>query len=109
MIITLMLFLALIMSFSVMAQQRRVTGVVTDQKDGSAIIGANVLEKGTSNGAVADVKGNFAINVSSTNPTLVIRSIGYKTVDGNIIRSGGDNLWHRELKRSSRKLGKTRD
>ena len=45
-----------------MAQQRRVTGVVTDQKDGSAIIGANVLEKGTSNGAVADVKGNFAIN-----------------------------------------------
>ena len=80
----LMLFLALIMSFSVMAQQRRVTGVVTDQKDGSAIIGANVLEKGTSNGAVADVKGNFAINVSSTNPTLVIRSIGYKTVEISI-------------------------
>ncbi len=80
----LMLFLALIMSFSVMAQQRRVTGVVTDQKDGSAIIGANVLEKGTSNGAVADVKGNFTINVSSASPTLVVRSIGYKTVEINI-------------------------
>ena len=80
----LMLFIALIMSLSVMAQQRRVTGVVVDQKDGSAIIGANVLEKGTRNGAVADLNGNFVLNVISANPTLVITSVGYKTAEINI-------------------------
>lgn len=77
----LMLFLALLMSLPIVAQQRRVSGVVVDQNDGSAIIGANVLEKGTRNGAVVDVNGNFSLNVTSPNPTLVITSIGYKSVE----------------------------
>ena len=76
-----MLFMALIMSLPIMAQQHRVTGVVVDQKDGSAIIGANVTEKGTKNGTVADVNGNFTIDVTSARPTLVITSVGYKTVE----------------------------
>lgn len=80
----LMLFMALLMSLPIVAQQRRVSGVVVDQKDGSAIIGANVLEKGTRNGAVADVNGNFSLNVTSSNPTLVITSIGYKTLEMSI-------------------------
>ena len=80
----LMLFMALLMSLPIVAQQRRVSGVVVDLKDGSAIIGANVLEKGTRNGAVADVNGNFSLNVTSSNPTLVITSIGYKTLEMSI-------------------------
>lgn len=80
----LMLFMALLMSLPIVAQQRRVSGVVVDQKDGSAIIGANVLEKGTRNGAVADVNGEFSLNVTSSNPTLVITSIGYKTLEMSI-------------------------
>ena len=80
----LMLLLALLMSLPIMAQQRRISGAVADQKDGSAIIGANVVEKGTRNGTVADLNGNFSLNVTSPNPTLVITSIGYKTVEMRI-------------------------
>lgn len=80
----LMLFMALLMSLPIVAQQRRVSGVVVDQKDGSAIIGANVLEKGTRNGAVANVNGQFSLDVSSSSTTLVVSSVGYKTVEINI-------------------------
>jgi hypothetical protein len=38
---------ALLMSCHVMAQQNHVTGTITDGNDGSPIIGANVLVKGT--------------------------------------------------------------
>jgi len=45
------------------AQQVTVTGVVTLQEDGMAAIGASVIERGTNNGAITDVDGNFSISV----------------------------------------------
>ncbi len=47
---------------AITAQQDRVTvkGVVTDQ-NGDPIIGANVLEKGTTNGCITDMEGNFTL------------------------------------------------
>lgn len=76
-----MLFMALIMSLSVMAQQRKITGVVADNKDGAAIIGASVKEKGTQRGTVTDAKGNFTLNVTSANSILEISSLGYKMAE----------------------------
>ena len=58
-------------------QQRTVTGVVKDSK-GVAIAGANVMEKGTLNGAITDVDGSFKLNVPA-NATLVISFIGFST------------------------------
>jgi TonB-linked SusC/RagA family outer membrane protein len=58
-------------------QSRRVSGTVVDQS-GEPIIGANVLEKGTTNGVITDIDGNFAINASA-NATLEISFIGYIT------------------------------
>jgi len=52
-----------------------VTGIVTDTY-GDPIIGANVMEKGTTNGTVTDIDGNFSIQVPS-NTTLQISYIGY--------------------------------
>lgn len=78
------LCIALIMSFSLMAQQRRITGTVTDSKDNSTMVGVNIMEKGTLNGTVTDVDGNFSLNVGMGNPILVISSIGYKTLEINI-------------------------
>lgn len=57
-------------------QQKTVTGTVVDA-DGP-VIGATVMEKGTSNGAVTDIDGNFTLNVKP-GATLVITYIGYKT------------------------------
>ena len=51
-----MLFLmTLFLSCHVMAQQTTVTGTITDGTDGSPLIGANVLVKGTGTGSIADV------------------------------------------------------
>ena len=76
-----MLFLALTMGLSLMAQQRRVTGTVTDSRDHSSMIGVNIIEKGTLNGAVTDIDGNFSLNVTTENPVLVLSSIGYKGLE----------------------------
>lgn len=59
------------------AQGTTVGGIVKDA-GGEPIIGASVLEKGTTNGTITDFDGNFTLNVSS-NATLVISYIGYKT------------------------------
>lgn len=55
--------------------QKMVTGVVLDQNE-EPVIGANVVEKGTTNGTVTDVEGRFSLNVAS-DATLVISYIGY--------------------------------
>lgn len=75
------LCMALIMSFQLTAQQRRITGTIVDTKDGAAMIGANIMEKGTANGTVTDADGRFSLNIASANSVLVISSIGYKTME----------------------------
>src|SRR5882724_10329699 len=60
------------------AQQVTVSGKVTSADDGSPIPGANVLEKGTSNGSVTDANGQFNITVGQ-NATLAFSFVGYKT------------------------------
>jgi TonB-linked SusC/RagA family outer membrane protein len=56
-------------------QSRPVTGTVTDEK-GEVIIGANVVEKGSTNGTVTDVSGKFSLNVAP-GATLLVSYIGY--------------------------------
>lgn len=55
----------------------QVTGKVTGT-DGIPIAGVNVVEKGTSNGAISDFEGNYEINAAS-NATLVFSYVGYET------------------------------
>ena len=47
--------------------------------DGEPIAFANVLEKGTSNGTVADIDGNFVLNVAALPTALVVSYVGYAT------------------------------
>lgn len=53
----------------------KITGTVIDGK-GEAIIGANIIEKGTTNGVITDIDGKFSIEVAN-NATLQITYIGY--------------------------------
>tara|TARA_R100001369_G_scaffold89522_2_gene127224 strand:+ start:2166 stop:4322 length:2157 start_codon:yes stop_codon:yes gene_type:complete len=58
--------------------QFQLSGTITDQ-NGSPLPGANILEKGTTNGTQADFDGNFTINVANENAVLVISYIGFGT------------------------------
>lgn len=59
------------------------TGKVTSADDGSGIPGVNILEKGTNNGTVSDVDGNFSISVGE-NATLVFSFVGYVTQEASV-------------------------
>jgi TonB-linked SusC/RagA family outer membrane protein len=61
-----------------MYAQQEITGTVTDAM--GPVIGATVMEKGTTNGTVTDFDGNFKLKVQA-GKTLVFSYIGYKTIE----------------------------
>ena len=73
----LMSFMLIFASTLMYAQE--ITGTVVDET-GEGVIGATVKEKGTSNGAVTDLDGNFKIKVEK-GAVLVISYIGYDNVE----------------------------
>ena len=74
------LLLAIVMlgSFSSFAQDRKVTGKVTDANS-EGIPGVSVAVKGTNTGATTDANGAFTVTVKSGNAVLNISAVGYKT------------------------------
>ena len=70
----------LIFFFSEIRAQSTVTGRVTSADNSEPLPGVTVLEKGTANGAVTDVDGNFSVSVNS-DATLVFSYLGYKVVE----------------------------
>jgi len=83
----LLLLVALISAGSLFAQNIRVQGVITDKKTGETLIGTTLTQKGTSNGTITSVTGEFTISVPQ-NSVLVVSYIGYlpqevKVVDGS--------------------------
>lgn len=75
---TVLLSLVFAMSTSMMFAQIHITGTVTDAGGGS-LIGVNVIEKGTVNGTITDIDGNFTLNVASSNSILVFSYVGFTT------------------------------
>ncbi|MBP5340451.1 MAG: TonB-dependent receptor [Prevotella sp.] len=58
--------------------QGKLTGTVVDAM-GEPVIGASVMVKGTSNGAVTDLNGKFSIEKAPANGSLVVSYVGYRT------------------------------
>lgn len=63
-------------SQAIQQQSNKVTGKVSDAT--GPIIGASVVEKGTANGTITDLDGNFSLNVKA-GATLVVSYVGYKS------------------------------
>ncbi|MPR32890.1 SusC/RagA family TonB-linked outer membrane protein [Salmonirosea aquatica] len=78
----LLLFLTLL-NLAALAQNRRVTGQVTDGSN-TGIPGVTVLVKGSQVGANTDGSGNFAINVPADNDVLVFSFVGFKSQEVTI-------------------------
>ena len=87
-----LLLLMLLGGFTAFAQGT-VTGVVTDPELGGPLPGANVVETGTSNGAVTDFNGNFTLEVSGNSGSIDISFLGF--VDQTVsftLTNGSANL-----------------
>ena len=69
--------------------------------NGDPIIGANVVEKGTTNGSITDIEGLFNISVAPS-ATLSISYIGYKPVE---IKINSQNSYNITLERRFRSFG----
>ncbi|CCZ10402.1 TonB-dependent receptor [uncultured Culturomica sp.] len=75
--VKLLFVLCMLLSVSAFAQQRVLTGKVTDTK-GETLPGVSILIKGTSTGTATDFEGNFSLNVENGN-VLEFSFVGYKS------------------------------
>ena len=71
----------LILAFSAASvfAQTEVSGTITDEDTGEPLTGVNIVVQGTTTGTATDIDGNYSLEVSSLEETLVITYIGYIT------------------------------
>ena len=86
---------------SLLAQGLPVRGTVISATDNQPLIGVNIVEKGTTNGSVTDLDGNFQLSVSE-NAVLIVSYIGY--VEQEVKVSPGKSVYNVTLKEDSRAL-----
>ncbi|RLD35921.1 MAG: TonB-dependent receptor, partial [Bacteroidetes bacterium] len=73
------LMLLVVLSGSLYAQERTITGKVTDVSDGSSLPGVNIAVVGTAQGTITDMDGIFSIKLSGDNASLSFSFMGYTT------------------------------
>ncbi|HMI04710.1 MAG TPA: SusC/RagA family TonB-linked outer membrane protein [Pedobacter sp.] len=82
----------LLANLTLQAQVKTINGKITAADDGTPLPGVSIQLKGTSNGTTTDASGNFKIQVSGSNQTLVISSIGYLTREIGIGNQSSINI-----------------
>ena len=76
--ITQFLLVSVVMLFTTIAfAQSTITGKVMDSDMNAPLPGANIIEKGTSNGTTTDFDGNCSLTTKSTSGSIVISYVGY--------------------------------
>lgn len=60
-------------------QEKVISGNITDASTGEPIPGVNVVEKGTTNGTITDINGNYELTISSPDAILIISYVGFLT------------------------------
>lgn len=81
---SLIIALLIAMAGTASAQDRNLTGRVTDQVEGQPLPGVNVLIKGTTIGTVTDQDGKYSISIPTSAATLVFSFIGFQTMEVSI-------------------------
>ena len=78
------LFLAGLMSASAAWAQLSVSGKVTSGEDKEPLPGVNILVKGTTNGTISDVNGDYKLTVNSASYILVFSFVGFLSQETSI-------------------------
>lgn len=73
----LLFLMAFLFECQIVAQEVTIRGSVADAADGSPLIGANVLVKGTSVGTITDVEGKFSLKIPKGTLKLSFSCVGY--------------------------------
>lgn len=69
---------------SLFAQEKTITGKITDSKDGAPVPGVSVTAKGTGTGTQTRSDGTYSLSVPNNTTTLVVSSVGYATQEINV-------------------------
>lgn len=83
-----LLLFVMCISIAVLGQKATVTGSVID--DDGPLIGASVIEVGTTNGTTTDLDGNYSLQVESGDVTIEVRYIGYDSQQIEVTATAGD-------------------
>jgi TonB-linked SusC/RagA family outer membrane protein len=76
----LIVFIMFLAGIQAMAQDRTITGTITDPEN-QPLPGVTVVEKGTVNGAITNIDGAYQVNVTGPDAVLVFSSIGHTTIE----------------------------
>ena len=77
----LLVSLIMLAAQTALAQSFSVKGTIISSEDNEPLIGATILQEGTTNGVATDVDGNFTIEVKgASKATLVVSYIGFRVV-----------------------------
>src|SRR5260221_1075213 len=82
----------LLFSQFAIAQNKTITGKIIDSKEGTPIVGASVVPKGTRTGTTTNATGNFSISVAPAVTTLVITSVGFERQEIDITGTNSVNV-----------------
>jgi hypothetical protein len=88
----LILFTAILLWCGALFAQGTLTGTVVELESGNPLPGANIIERGTTNGGTSGVDGTFQFNTESQSGSVVISFIGYKTLIVPFDLSAGSDL-----------------
>ena len=83
--------LLLLLPLSVLAQEVKVSGTITDATTGDEIIGATVKVEGSTSGAISDVSGNYQVT-ARVGKNLEFSFVGYKTQVVKVTKAGVINV-----------------
>jgi TonB-linked SusC/RagA family outer membrane protein len=88
-------------SLPAMAQNVNITGVVRSEADGEPLIGVNVVQKGTTNGNITDIDGNFTLSVP-VGSTLEVTYVGY--ISRQVQVTSGKTQYNIDLREDAQSL-----
>lgn len=77
------LLMGFLCSYNASAQRTTITGKVVSVENDETLPGVNVVEKGTSNGTITDVDGNYSLSVSQ-GATLIFSSVGFMSTEAEV-------------------------
>ncbi len=98
---SLVLCMLLVASVQLLAQNREVKGIVYEADGTTPMIGARILQKGSTAGTITDLDGKYSIKVTGKEPILVYKSLGFARQEISI---GGRNSFNVVMKEDAIQL-----